>query len=92
MDQLDGEMEGGTAGNSGLGNSAVAVGQVSRNGQGSSLALAHARHALLVTLNHLKNCLPSVLCGQTQLKQMFIKLGNQCLALLAKLCMMGYAS
>jgi hypothetical protein len=83
-------MEGGTAGNSGLGNSAVAVGQVSRNGQGSSLALAHARHALLVTLNYLKKCF-AMSTLRTQLKQMFIKLGNQFLALLAKLCMKGYA-
>ena len=54
-DQLDGEVEGGTAGDACLGDSVVTVGQVGWDGQGSGLALAHSGHALFVALDNLKN-------------------------------------
>ena len=52
-DQLDGEVQGGTAGDACLGDSVVTVGQVGRDGQGSSLALAHTGYTLFVALDNL---------------------------------------
>ena len=61
-DQLDGEVQGGSAGDASLGDSVVTVGQVGRDGQGSSLALAHSGHALLVALDNLKKWIVGTIC------------------------------
>ena len=53
-DQFDREVEGGAAGDSGLGHAAVAVGKMGGDSQGPGLTLTHPWDATFVSLNDLK--------------------------------------